>query len=85
MPEPTSKMIAKEKLPKIGMDAYHFMLVGKSHRKSDKGPIKLKIPLMAAKILTAARMAAVLKKIVTIKTMRCTISHWVRIFQTRPC
>ena len=45
-----SKIIAREKLPKTGMDAYHFMLVGKSHKKSDKGPIKLKIPLIAAKI-----------------------------------
>ena len=63
MPEPTSKMIAKEKLPKIGMDAYHFMLVGKSHRKSDKGPIKLKIPLMAAKI--ASKINPVLKMIIS--------------------
>ena len=49
-PEPIKRIMAKEKFPKIGIEAYHFMFVGKSHKKSDKGPMKLKIPLIAAKI-----------------------------------
>ena len=38
--------MAKEKLPSSGIDAYQEKFVGKSHRKSDKGPIKEKIPLI---------------------------------------
>ena len=45
-----AKMIAKEKLPSSGMLRYHSILVGKSHRKSDNGPIKLNTPLIASKI-----------------------------------
>ena len=42
--------MANEKLPNTGMDEYHSKLVGKSHRKSDKGPTKEKIPLIDSKI-----------------------------------
>jgi hypothetical protein len=38
--------MAKEKFPRTGIFAYHAKFVGKSHRKSDRGPMKEKIPLM---------------------------------------
>ena len=50
IPDPTNKIIAKEKLPKTGIFAYHSKFVGKSQRKSDNGPIKEKMPLMYSKI-----------------------------------
>ena len=43
------KIIAKEKFPNIGILAYQSKLVGKSHRKSDSGPINEKIPLIDSK------------------------------------
>jgi hypothetical protein len=45
-PEPNSRIMAKEKFPRTGIFAYHAKFVGKSHRKSDRGPMKEKIPLM---------------------------------------
>ena len=50
MPEPSSKMIAKEKFPRSGIREYHSKLVGKSHRRSDSGPTNAKIPLIYSKI-----------------------------------
>ena len=49
IPEPTNKIIAKEKFPNIGIFAYHSKLVGKSQRKSDNGPIKENMLLMDSK------------------------------------
>ena len=43
-------MIAKEKFPKSGIFRYHSKFVGKSHKKSDNGPIKPNTPLIASKI-----------------------------------
>ena len=50
MPDPKSTIIASEILPKIGIFLYHSIFVGKSHRKSDKGPINPNTLLIAAKI-----------------------------------
>ena len=50
MPDPTKRIIANEKFPKTGMFAYHSKFVGKSQRKSDKGPINENILLMDSNI-----------------------------------
>jgi hypothetical protein len=45
-PEPTNNIMAKDRFPSRGILAYHSILVGKSHKKSDIGPIKSNILLI---------------------------------------
>ena len=54
IPDPRSSMIAKDMFPRIGMLLYQSKFVGKSHRKSDSGPIKLNTPLIASNTLSIA-------------------------------
>ena len=61
MPDPKSRIMANEKLPRMGMFAYHAKLVGKSHKKSDRGPINPKtllIPSNTASILYPPKLSA---------------------------
>ena len=54
IPDPRSSMIAKDMFPRMGMLLYQSKFVGKSHRKSDSGPIKLHTPLIASHTLAIA-------------------------------
>ena len=54
IPDPRSSMIAKDMFPRMGMLLYQSKFVGKSHRKSDSGPIKLNTPLIASNTLSIA-------------------------------
>jgi len=42
IPDPKSRIIANEKLPRMGMSAYHAKFVGKSHKKIRQGSDKTK-------------------------------------------
>lgn len=70
IPDPRSSMIAKDMFPRMGMLLYQSKFVGKSHRKSDSGPIKLNTPLIASNTLSIISFLPL-----SLNTVKCQLNH----------